>query len=163
MDGNSFYHSGRDNRNPGYDDRYYDRRSRGAPSYPPPNPGYVPTPGYPLPSNGGYYPVSPHFQPSYSPGSLQFEQEQIGGQQPRRRRGNLPRDTTDILKAWFSEHLAHPYPTEDEKQMLCNRTGLAMTQVSKRVHSRHITASANMYHRSAIGSSMPGVGASQSL
>jgi hypothetical protein len=124
------YNAGRDNRNPGYDDRYYDPRSRGAPTYPPPTPGYGPPPGYPMPSpNGGYYPMPDGYQQGYSQNSLHFEQEQVGGSQPRRRRGNLPRDTTDILKAWFSEHLAHPYPTEDEKQMLCNRTGLAMTQV----------------------------------
>ena len=60
---------------------------------------------------------------------MQFEPEDMGNQVPRRRRGNLPRDTTDMLKQWFADHLAHPYPTEDEKQMLCRRTGLAMTQV----------------------------------
>ena len=51
-------------------------------------------------------------------------------QVPKKRRGNLPRNITDMLKQWFEEHLAHPYPTEEEKQMLCARTGLAMTQVS---------------------------------
>ena len=61
---------------------------------------------------------------------MQFESEDMTSQVPKKRRGNLPRDVTDLLKQWFEEHLAHPYPTEEEKQMLCRRTGLAMTQVS---------------------------------
>lgn len=62
---------------------------------------------------------------------MQFESEDMASQLPKKRRGNLPRDVTDFLKQWFEEHLAHPYPTEEEKQMLCRRTGLAMTQVSR--------------------------------
>ena len=61
---------------------------------------------------------------------VQFESEDVTSQVPKKRRGNLPRNITDMLKQWFEEHLAHPYPTEEEKQMLCARTGLAMTQVS---------------------------------
>ncbi|CAD6505349.1 BgTH12-00840 [Blumeria graminis f. sp. triticale] len=49
---------------------------------------------------------------------------------PRKRRGNLPKDTTDKLRAWFMSHLAHPYPTEDEKQQLMDATGLQMNQIS---------------------------------
>ena len=49
---------------------------------------------------------------------------------PRRRRGNLPKWATDYLKGWFFDHIAHPYPTEQEKQNLCKVTGLGMTQLS---------------------------------
>lgn len=48
----------------------------------------------------------------------------------RKRRGNLPKDTTDKLRAWFVAHLQHPYPTEDEKQELMRQTGLQMNQIS---------------------------------
>ncbi|KAM3081130.1 homeodomain superfamily [Clarireedia jacksonii] len=48
----------------------------------------------------------------------------------RRRRGNLPKHTTDILNAWFLGHLQHAYPTEEEKQMLMQQTGLQMNQIS---------------------------------
>lgn len=48
---------------------------------------------------------------------------------PRKRRGNLPRWITDLLKAWFLEHIAHPYPSEQEKNELCMQTGCSMTQV----------------------------------
>ncbi|KAI1501224.1 hypothetical protein F5X99DRAFT_205295 [Biscogniauxia marginata] len=48
----------------------------------------------------------------------------------RKRRGNLPKETTDKLRAWFVAHLHHPYPTEDEKQDLMRQTGLQMNQIS---------------------------------
>lgn len=46
----------------------------------------------------------------------------------RKRRGNLPKETTDKLRAWFMAHLTHPYPTEDEKQDLMRQTGLQMSK-----------------------------------
>ena len=48
----------------------------------------------------------------------------------RKRRGNLPKETTDKLRAWFVAHLQHPYPTEDEKQELMRQTGLQMSKLS---------------------------------
>ncbi|KAJ5090233.1 Homeodomain [Penicillium argentinense] len=48
----------------------------------------------------------------------------------RRRRGNLPKPVTDILRAWFHEHLDHPYPSEEDKQMFMTRTGLSISQIS---------------------------------
>lgn len=53
----------------------------------------------------------------------------IGGdnKQPKRR-GNLPKETTDKLRSWFMAHLSHPYPTEDEKQELMRQTGLQMSK-----------------------------------
>ncbi|RFU25632.1 hypothetical protein B7463_g10716, partial [Scytalidium lignicola] len=48
----------------------------------------------------------------------------------RKRRGNLPKKTTDLLRTWFKLHLQHPYPTEDEKQELMRQTDLQMNQIS---------------------------------
>ncbi|KAI0481214.1 hypothetical protein GGR56DRAFT_310209 [Xylariaceae sp. FL0804] len=51
----------------------------------------------------------------------------LGGEsKQRKRRGNLPKETTDKLRAWFVSHLGHPYPTEDEKQEFVRQTGLQM-------------------------------------
>lgn len=47
----------------------------------------------------------------------------------RRRRGNLPKHVTDILRTWFHDHLDHPYPTDEDKQMLISRTNLTISQV----------------------------------
>jgi hypothetical protein len=47
----------------------------------------------------------------------------------RKRRGNLPKDATRILRNWFDEHVDSPYPSEEVKNMLCGRTGLQMSQV----------------------------------
>ncbi|KAI0816289.1 hypothetical protein GGR55DRAFT_674492 [Xylaria sp. FL0064] len=53
-----------------------------------------------------------------------------GDGKQRKRRGNLPKETTDKLRSWFIAHLNHPYPTEDEKQELMKQTGLQMNQIS---------------------------------
>lgn len=53
-----------------------------------------------------------------------------GDNKQRKRRGNLPKETTDKLRSWFMAHLSHPYPTEDEKQELMRQTGLQMNQIS---------------------------------
>jgi hypothetical protein len=49
--------------------------------------------------------------------------------QPRRR-GKLPKPVTEIMRHWILSHRDHPYPTEEEKKMLCSMTGLTMMQVS---------------------------------
>jgi hypothetical protein len=51
----------------------------------------------------------------------------MDGAKHRKRRGNLPKETTDKLRAWFVAHLHHPYPTEDEKLELMKQTRLQMS------------------------------------
>ncbi|KAK6081976.1 homeobox domain-containing protein [Seiridium cupressi] len=53
-----------------------------------------------------------------------------GDNKQRKRRGNLPKETTDKLRSWFVAHLHHPYPTEDEKQELMRQTGLQMSKLA---------------------------------
>ncbi|KAI9737066.1 MAG: hypothetical protein M1834_000656 [Cirrosporium novae-zelandiae] len=48
----------------------------------------------------------------------------------RKRRGNLPKWVTDILKDWLQRNLDHPYPTEDQKFDLMNQTNMDMQQLS---------------------------------
>ena len=52
----------------------------------------------------------------------------VGDNKQPKRRGNLPKETTDKLRAWFMAHVSHPYPTEDEKQELMRQTGLQMSK-----------------------------------
>lgn len=69
------------------------------------------------------------FSPPVHPGELGMghsERGRPGG----RRRGNLPKQVTDLLRNWLNKHLHHPYPTEDEKQMLMSQTGLTIHQIS---------------------------------
>ncbi|MCJ1374177.1 hypothetical protein MMC20_005409 [Loxospora ochrophaea] len=54
----------------------------------------------------------------------------VSDQRNKRRKGNLPKQVTHILRNWFTEHVGHPYPTEEEKQMLMVQTGLTLNQVS---------------------------------
>ena len=53
-----------------------------------------------------------------------------GDVKQRKRRGNLPKETTEILRTWFHGHLHHPYPTEDEKQDMVKRTGLQLSKLT---------------------------------
>ncbi|KAF9184658.1 hypothetical protein BGZ51_003201 [Haplosporangium sp. Z 767] len=48
----------------------------------------------------------------------------------RKRRGNLPKSVTSVLKNWLVQHATHPYPTEDEKMRLSEETRLSMNQIS---------------------------------
>jgi hypothetical protein len=76
-----------------------------------------------------YPPVSyePHYHQAHEgyPPDMQQQPELKAG---RRRRGNLPKETTDKLRGWFMAHLHHPYPTEDQKQDLMLQTGLQMSE-----------------------------------
>ena len=110
-----------------------DRRSAGYPgsmspaSNAPPGghsgypPGSMPPQDYRHPYGG---------MPPYPNGGLNFDTagDYVDGKQ-KKRRGNLPKPVTDILRMWFADHIAHPYPTEDEKQILMQRTGLTISQV----------------------------------
>lgn len=65
-------------------------------------------------------------------GELRFQQH-VGLDQNafnRKRRGNLPKEATNLLKDWFQANRASPYPSEDQKMELCARTGLSLNQVS---------------------------------
>ncbi|EQL03482.1 homeobox domain-containing protein [Ophiocordyceps sinensis CO18] len=75
----------------------------------------------PFPAGGNF---NPHYQ------DMGRQGEAGGDAKQRKRRGNLPKETTDKLRAWFMAHLQHPYPTEDEKQELMRQTGLQMNQIS---------------------------------
>ncbi|KAI7863403.1 Homeodomain-like protein, partial [Spinellus fusiger] len=48
----------------------------------------------------------------------------------KRRRGNLPKAVTAILREWLARHKKHPYPTEEEKAALARETRLTLNQIS---------------------------------
>ncbi|EPR79521.1 TALE homeodomain protein [Spraguea lophii 42_110] len=45
-------------------------------------------------------------------------------------RANYPKQIAGILKGWLFENQDNPYPTEKEKIMLSNKTGLDQTQIN---------------------------------
>lgn len=47
----------------------------------------------------------------------------------RKRRGNLPKDSVSYLRHWLDQHRFHPYPTEDEKLVMSQDTGLSNLQI----------------------------------
>jgi len=47
----------------------------------------------------------------------------------KRSRSNYSKPVTKILMNWFKDHLNHPYPTEEQRQQLCEITGLSRKQL----------------------------------
>ena len=122
----------------------YDQNPRSHASYPALGPGHVGPAGdfsrygQPIYEPPGRAYSSPYGDVDYSPQPVNDPQQAnfavIGdSNDPRskRRRGNLPKQVTDILRAWFHDHLDHPYPTEEDKQMFIARTGLSISQVRR--------------------------------
>ncbi|KAH6907968.1 hypothetical protein BKA70DRAFT_1427206 [Coprinopsis sp. MPI-PUGE-AT-0042] len=106
-------------------------------------------------------PNNAHFSPSMPPAASSLASPTTRAQasgmpssnmvdRPPRKRGKLPKETTDYLKAWLHRHSDHPYPSEEEKKQLCHATGLSMSQVSNWMINarRRILAPA---HRAASG------------
>jgi hypothetical protein len=90
-----------------------------------------------------YQSDSEHSSRSYSP-SRHSNLGIMGGtavdSKTKQRRANLPISVTDILRAWFHEHLDHPYPTGEDKQMFATLTGLNISQVrfSSLIRDHHL-------------------------
>lgn len=47
-----------------------------------------------------------------------------------KKRTNLSKTAKTVLKTWFDNHLHHPYPTEEEKDMLGLKGGITIEQVN---------------------------------
>ncbi|KAL1971608.1 hypothetical protein VTN31DRAFT_2229 [Thermomyces dupontii] len=100
--------------------------------------GGPPTYSHGIYDNRRYTPYSSSYasESEYSPATQSAPASSFGvmgdslDSRGKRRRGNLPKPVTDILRAWFHEHLDHPYPTEEDKQMFMSRTGLSISQIS---------------------------------
>ncbi|KAF4324209.1 hypothetical protein BBO99_00000098 [Phytophthora kernoviae] len=97
-------------------------------------------------------------------------------QPSKKSRRELPPHTVAILKGWMlsREHVKHPYPTDEDKQMLLKKTGISMKQLTnwftnarkriwkpmmRREHSRQLQ-SAMEFDQAAVRE-FPGSGLSQ--
>ncbi|CAH0479766.1 unnamed protein product [Peronospora belbahrii] len=94
----------------------------------------------------------------------------------KKSRRELPPHTVAILKGWMlsREHVKHPYPTDEDKQMLLKKTGISMKQLTnwftnarkriwkpmmRREHSRQMQSAMEFDHTTMR--EFPGAGRSQ--
>lgn len=49
---------------------------------------------------------------------------------PKKRRGSLPPKAVNAYRAWFNDHIDHPYPSDEEKLKLSKKTGTTVNQVT---------------------------------
>ena len=54
-----------------------------------------------------------------------------------RKRSNLPKQSTEIMKRWFDENIHNPYPTEEQKRQFAAMAGINLTQVSLNQEVEH--------------------------
>ena len=47
-----------------------------------------------------------------------------------RKRSNLPKQSTEIMKRWFDENIENPYPSEEQKRYFAAAASINLTQVS---------------------------------
>ncbi|CAG8760501.1 16600_t:CDS:2, partial [Cetraspora pellucida] len=76
---------------------------------------------------------------------------------PKKRRGNLPKATTALLKDWLARHKKHPYPTEEEKQGLAKETMLNLQQISNwfiNARRRHLPLMLNSSNSKSTGNDL---------
>ncbi|XP_072464230.1 homeobox protein Meis3 isoform X1 [Notamacropus eugenii] len=65
-----------------------------------------------------------------SPSSGPEDDEPDQDQRHSKKRGIFPKVATNIMRAWLFQHLAHPYPSEEQKKQLAQDTGLTILQVN---------------------------------
>ncbi|XP_066542508.1 homeobox protein PKNOX1.1 [Hoplias malabaricus] len=74
-----------------------------------------------------------------SSSSLQFQNTQLNQNlsffsaddtSSKIKRGVLPKHAISIMRSWLFQHIAHPYPTEEEKKQIASQTNLTLLQVN---------------------------------
>jgi len=98
---------------------------------PPTQPGHLPYRGGPI-AHQPYQAAAQNRQESgradvhaYVPATPVYEYPNSKS----RKRSNLPKQSTEIMKRWFDEHIENPYPSEEQKKYFAAKANINLTQV----------------------------------
>eukprot|EP00055_Hartaetosiga_balthica_P003088 m.6409 g.6409 ORF g.6409 m.6409 type:complete len:388 (+) comp2591_c0_seq1:94-1257(+) len=72
----------------------------------------------------------PQQHPSEQLPLQQPPQQQQQRDEKQKRRANLPKATTNMLKAWLFDHHLHPYPSDIEKREMADKYNLSLSQIN---------------------------------
>ena len=77
-------------------------------------------------------PITRRARSTSSLSSCSGSSSRMKGQRGQKKTSSLPADTVEYLKAWMMspEHIAHPYPTEQEKAQIMADTGIELKQLT---------------------------------
>ncbi|EPZ31455.1 hypothetical protein O9G_002924 [Rozella allomycis CSF55] len=56
--------------------------------------------------------------------------ERPAKRQPKKKRSNFQPEITEVLWEWIDKHADYPFPTAEEKKLLCKKTGLTLVQLN---------------------------------
>ena len=73
-------------------------------------------------ANGSQFPIE---------NLLHFTAEKQKKTNPSTRKDFSQRKSHECLEAWVSENLTHPYPTDDQKRIFVEKTGMTLRQVNQ--------------------------------
>lgn len=68
--------------------------------------------------------------PNYRLSNSAYTKHEYNHHMKRNKRSNFPKHISRVLKDWLIENAESPYPTESEKQILSEATGLDHTQIN---------------------------------
>ncbi|KAL0481109.1 hypothetical protein AKO1_012898 [Acrasis kona] len=67
-----------------------------------------------------------------------FQQDALEQAKRRKKRKGYTKEVSDVLNGWYNSHIDSPYPSEEEKKIMCNQCGLTLLQLNNWFSNKRI-------------------------